>query len=75
MAFTHDESVADALSLLETIKEPHPSGALLATFVTEALNPPAAARFLRAGLLAGDAQPLVSTWTYIVESSMHSFSV
>ncbi|PSS03225.1 kinase-like domain-containing protein [Coniella lustricola] len=68
MASTHPEVVANALALLETIEEPHPSGALLATFITEALKPAAAAHFLSTRLLAGNAQALVSTWTHIVKS-------
>lgn len=65
------EDVQRTLSLIETIKLPHPSGRLLSSFVTEAVDPALAARYVRDRLSAGDAHSTVSDWTYIVESSMY----
>lgn len=71
--------VNEALSLIESTELSHPSGALLSSFITEALDPRSAAEFVlakcprtqhnddrRANLLS-----LVDDWTYIVESISH----
>lgn len=67
--------VNDALSLIQASDLPHPSGALLSSFVNEALDPPAAAEFVLGACHAGhgpNTRPellaLVHVWTYIVES-------
>lgn len=68
--------VNEAVSLIESIELPHPSGALLSSFVTEALDPRAAAKFVLARCRDGHSDDgrahlisLVDDWTYIVESS------
>lgn len=73
--------VNEAVSIIECIELPHPSGALLSCFVTEALDPRAAAKFVLARCRdghSGDSHSddgrahllsLVDDWTYIVESS------
>lgn len=66
---TPDE-VAGTLSLIEGLKLPHPSGELLSCFVTDALNPLMAARYVKNRVTAGEALALVSNWTFIVEASM-----
>ena len=65
--------IQETLSLIEQARLPHPSGPLLAAFVTEALQPLTAANFVK--LRCRDAaderaalQSLVSDWTYIVEA-------
>ena len=63
------QQVDKTLSLIAALDLPHPSGALLKSFVTEALHPVVAARYVEHRLSAGDAQSLVSNWIYIVESS------
>lgn len=65
---THSE-VNKTLSLIETLDLPHPSGALLSSFVTNAIHPVVAARHVNARLSAGEARSLVSDWIYVVESS------
>lgn len=62
------EQVDRTLSLIAALDLPHPSGALLESFVTEALHPVVAARYVKDRLSAGDARSLVSDWIYIVES-------
>lgn len=72
MASTHGE-VRSILSVIENIRLPHPSGPLLSSFVTEALNPVLAARYVKERLSAEEAPSLVSDWTYIVECSKAFF--
>jgi hypothetical protein len=62
------EEVDKTLSLIESLDLPHPSGALLSSFVREALHPVLAARYVNDRLLVGDACSLVSDWIYIVDS-------
>jgi hypothetical protein len=62
------EEIDETLSLIESLDLPHPSGALLSSFVREALHPILAARYVNAMLSAGEARSLVSDWIYIVES-------
>ena len=62
------EQVDRTLSLIAALDLPHPSGVLLESFVTEALHPAVAARYVNDRLPAGDARSLVSDWIYIVES-------
>ncbi|KAI0889355.1 uncharacterized protein GGS22DRAFT_184933 [Annulohypoxylon maeteangense] len=73
MAATDDE-VKTTLSLIESTKLPHPSNLLLKSFVSNALNPVLAARYVKYRLLAGDASSLVDDWSYIVESITHNGS-
>jgi hypothetical protein len=61
--------VDQALSLIETIDLPHPSGELLSSFVKQALHPVLAARYVSDRLSAGEARSLASNWIYIVQSS------
>ncbi|KAI1375836.1 hypothetical protein F4677DRAFT_460122 [Hypoxylon crocopeplum] len=65
---TTDGEVKSTLSLIESTKLPHPSGPLLESFVTEALNPVSAARYVKHRLLLGEASSLVADWSCIVES-------
>lgn len=67
--------VNEAVSLIDSIELPHPSGALLSSFITEALDPRTAAKFVLASCRDGhsddtraDLLSLVDDWTYIVES-------
>lgn len=66
---TADDEVQNTLSLIEGVGLPHPSGPLLASFVTEALNPVLAARYVKGRLLLGEGSSLVADWSYIIESS------
>ena len=61
------------ISLVDAARLPHPSGALLSTFVTEALNPAAAARYVNDRLQLEGGRVLVSDWIYIIESSTSPF--
>lgn len=68
--------VNEILSLIESAELPHPSGALLSSFVNEALNPRSAAEFVLARCDAGHRSErrtqllsLVDDWIYIVQSS------
>lgn len=54
------------LSRIENIGLPHPSSAILSSFVSDALNPISAARYVNARLSIHPASSLVSDWTYIV---------
>ncbi|KAK3989017.1 hypothetical protein QBC44DRAFT_396900 [Cladorrhinum sp. PSN332] len=67
MDTTRDE-VQDVLSLIEDEGLPYPSSPLLASFVTEALNPVLAARYVKGRLLHGEGSSLVANWSYIIES-------
>lgn len=67
MGTTGDE-VQNTLSLIESAGLPYPSGPLLKSFVTEALNPVVAARFVHERLLLGEGSLLARDWSYIVES-------
>lgn len=67
-------------SLIENADLPHPSGELLLSFVTEALNPSSAAAFVLKKCYAGNAHDLrsellnlVEDWTYIVESGQFRY--
>lgn len=68
MAATHD-TVNTALSLIDAITLPHPAGALLASFVKDALNPNLAAQYVTNRLSSGVAESLVHDWIYIILSS------
>lgn len=70
-----DPEVNDALSVIQHADLPHPSGALLSSFITEALDPQAAADYLLKACHAGhgpntrsELLSLVDDWTYIVDS-------
>ncbi|KAI1460436.1 hypothetical protein F4805DRAFT_417523 [Annulohypoxylon moriforme] len=65
---TRNHEVEDTLSLIENTKLPHPSGPLLESYVSEALNSLTAARYVKNRLLAGEASSLVDDWSYIIES-------
>lgn len=65
--------VESTLLLIDNARFPHPSGALLSSFVTDALNPALAARYVNDRLRLEDAHSLVSDWVYIVESSTSPF--
>lgn len=60
--------VSRVLSLIHNVDLPHPSSILLSVFVTEALHPPVAARYMNDRLSSRDGVSLVSDWIYIVES-------
>ncbi|EAQ87712.1 hypothetical protein CHGG_04331 [Chaetomium globosum CBS 148.51] len=62
------EEVQRALSLIEDLDLPHPTGPLISLFVTEALHPVLAARYVINRLSTGKARSLVADWIYIVES-------
>jgi hypothetical protein len=66
-----DNNVVDiTLSLLDNVGLPYPSGPLLASFVTEALNPVQAAHYLNQRLSADESSSVVADWTYTIQSSM-----
>ncbi|CAJ2507751.1 Uu.00g089370.m01.CDS01 [Anthostomella pinea] len=65
---SNDASLRDTLSLIEETRLPHPLGPLLSSFVTEAMNPPLAARYISDRLLAGEGTSVASEWLYILES-------
>jgi hypothetical protein len=60
--------VQDALSLIEDEagKLPHPSAALLTAFVRRAVDPSAAARYVKKRLSDEGPSPILSDWVYIV---------
>ncbi|KAK3942859.1 kinase-like domain-containing protein [Diplogelasinospora grovesii] len=62
------EEIIRALSRIESSELPYPSDELLKAFVTEAVQPALAARYVIDRLSTSDAQSLVSDWVYIVES-------
>lgn len=71
-AFTMDptgDDVKATLSLIEEAGLQHPFGPLLASFVTDALTPSAAARYVKGKLLRREGLSLVENWSYIVNSS------
>ncbi|KAI2776590.1 hypothetical protein F4815DRAFT_483981 [Daldinia loculata] len=68
MSNLDDEEVKSALSLIESTKLPHPSGPLLESYVSSALYPVLAARYVKKRLELGEASSLVDDWLYIVES-------
>ncbi|KAK0733034.1 hypothetical protein B0T26DRAFT_736119 [Lasiosphaeria miniovina] len=63
------DGVKSALPLIEDVGLPYPSGPLLASFVTEAKNPAAAARYVAAQLAHGEGSSLVSNWSHIIDSN------
>jgi hypothetical protein len=71
MDSAHNNDVMTALSLIEGVRLPHPYGPLLSAFIEEALNPVAAARYVRNIIGAGEIHSLLSDWTYVIESSNH----
>ncbi|KAH8697254.1 hypothetical protein BGW36DRAFT_378322 [Talaromyces proteolyticus] len=62
-----NNAVEEALSLIESVGLPHPQGPLLASFVTEAVSPSQAARYVSDRLFAGESSSIVSDWTYLIE--------
>ena len=70
------EDVETVLAQLENVDLPHPSGPLLSSFVTEAVDPTSAARYVSTRMLAGETRSAVSDWAFIVESSefMNTYS-
>ncbi|OSD00327.1 hypothetical protein PYCCODRAFT_1393643 [Trametes coccinea BRFM310] len=67
LPLTH-EDVTSVLSLIEETDLRHPSEPLLRCFVTDAVDPIAAARYVRGRLSAGEGPSLVSDWTYIISA-------
>lgn len=65
------EEVQHILSLIEDLDLPHPTGSLLSFFVTEAIHPVQAARYVKHRLSTGKARAVVTDWIYIVESGEH----
>lgn len=63
--------VRDTLLLIANARLRHPSGALLSSFVTDALNPILAARYVNNRLQEDDRGSLASDWSYIVEASTY----
>ncbi|KAI0843961.1 kinase-like domain-containing protein [Daldinia vernicosa] len=63
-----DDLVSSTLSLIESTRLPHPSGPLLESFISEALNPVLAARYVNHRLQLGEASSLIDDWSYIIES-------
>lgn len=69
MGLPWNDDVEKTLSLIASARLPHPSGALLSAFITEALNPIIASSYVSDRLQKEDCRTLVSDWIYIVESS------
>ncbi|KAI0840596.1 hypothetical protein F5Y06DRAFT_243785 [Hypoxylon sp. FL0890] len=65
---TANEEVRNTLSLIENTRLPHPSGPLLESYVSDAVNPVLAARYVKHRLQLGEASSLVADWSYIIES-------
>ena len=65
---SHRQEIGKTLSRIDGLDLPHPSSALLSAFVSEALQPVVAARYVNNRLSAGEASSLVSDWIYIIES-------
>lgn len=63
--------VRDSLLLIAHARLHHPYGALLSSFVTDALNPILAARYVNNRLQEDDGESLALDWSYIVEASMY----
>ena len=70
-----DDRVYSTLSLIRSAKLPHPSSALLSSFVTEALDPYRAASYVSERLSADEDQSIVSDWTFIIDCSMYASPV
>lgn len=69
---SHNPEINRVLSLIDNADLPHPSGALLSQFITEALDPFLAADFLSTACSNGDDKRpillgLAEDWTYVVE--------
>lgn len=62
------EEVRKALSLVHSNDLPHPLDSLISSFVTEAVDPRAAANFVIHALPHRRASSLVSDWRFIVEA-------
>ncbi|KAK0704498.1 hypothetical protein B0H67DRAFT_648928 [Lasiosphaeris hirsuta] len=69
------DEVQNALSLIDGAGLPYPSGPFLESFITEALNPVLAARYMKGRLAAGEGSSLVSDWSYIIDSITQKGSV
>lgn len=66
-----DNPVVDkTLSLLDNVELPYPGGPLLASFITEALNPIDAAHYLNERLSTDEPSSILSDWAYIIQCSM-----
>lgn len=63
------DAVRNARSLIEDLGLPYPSGPLLESFVTEALDQETAAHYVTSRLERGEGSALVADWSYIVDSS------
>jgi hypothetical protein len=62
--------VQDTLALIAAASLSHPLGSLLSAFVTEAIDPVVAARYLRETIGDGhheEAQAAVHDWAFIVD--------
>ncbi|KAI1269329.1 hypothetical protein F5Y18DRAFT_95711 [Xylariaceae sp. FL1019] len=63
-----DPEIVNALSALDEIALPHPSGTLLTAFIEEALDPLRAAIYVSPRITTlEDAQSLLSDWIYIIQ--------
>ncbi|KFA56120.1 hypothetical protein S40293_00062 [Stachybotrys chartarum IBT 40293] len=60
--------VVGILDIIEDIDLPHPSCALLKSYVVEAFDPARAAKYLCERLQVEDASTIVADWRFIVES-------
>jgi hypothetical protein len=61
--------IAAVLSDIHALDLPYPSGSILSAFISEALEPLDAARYVTERLSTDDPQTIVSDWTYIVRCS------
>lgn len=67
---TRKLSIDDTLWQVEGLPLPHPAGALLRSFIVEAVNSQVAATYVLSRISSTEeAHRLVSDWLYIVESS------
>ncbi|KAI0161773.1 hypothetical protein GGR52DRAFT_561098 [Hypoxylon sp. FL1284] len=63
-----DSEVDDVLSTIENTGLPHPLIPFLQSYVSDAVHPVLAARYVKPRLELGEASSLAADWTYIIES-------
>lgn len=71
LRYQMDDSVDSTVRIIEDAELPHPYPALLSSFVTEALDPRFAARYIRERRLVEGWEAIVADWTYIIDCGTH----
>ncbi|KAI0161246.1 hypothetical protein GGR57DRAFT_351955 [Xylariaceae sp. FL1272] len=68
VSYLQDRRIVSTLSALDEIELPHPSGSLLAAFITESMDPIRAAIYVSQRITTlEDARSLLSDWIYIIQ--------